>query len=271
MKGRKGMANGTCDICGIRPAVVRARVASRGKTKNLELCVWSCVRSTIVAPATRAEIHDGDYVEAHENAARKKVVFRQLAKPESAENVTLSGSQKWQNAYHGKDRTMSIRSLMPWHRRSNTYVSDAVAGTRRDPLQSLHEEVDRLFDNVFQFGGAGPQWLGNRSDIWPKIDIADEEKAVRVVADLPGIEQKDIDLSIDDGVLTLKGEKSGEVENKDAQFSERFYGRFERRIPVGYELDEDKIDAKFENGVLTVTLPKSENAQSRPKHITIRT
>ena len=75
---------------------------------------------------------------------------------------------------------------------------------------------------------------------------------------------------LEDGALTLKGEKRSETEDKDKQFSERFYGRFERRIPLGYEVKDDKVDARFRNGVLTVTLPKSEKAQSQVKRIAIK-
>ena len=87
---------------------------------------------------------------------------------------------------------------------------------------------------------------------------------------MPGLEEKDIEILLNDGVLTLKGEKRSETEDKDRQFSERFYGRFERRIPVGYEVKENEIDARFRNGVLTVTLPKSEKAQSQVKRIAIK-
>jgi HSP20 family protein len=84
------------------------------------------------------------------------------------------------------------------------------------------------------------------------------------------MEEKDIEVLFDDGVLTLRGEKRSETEDKDRQFSERYYGRFERRIPFGYEIDEDKIDARFKNGVLFVTLPKTAKAQSQAKRIAIK-
>lgn len=71
-------------------------------------------------------------------------------------------------------------------------------------------------------------------------------------------------------MLTLKGEKRSEVEDKEKQFSERFYGRFERRIPLGLEVEEDKIEARFKNGVLNVVLPKSPKAQSQVKRIAIK-
>ena len=71
-------------------------------------------------------------------------------------------------------------------------------------------------------------------------------------------------------MLTLKGEKRSETEDKDRQFSERVYGRFERRIPLGYEVEQDKVDAHFRNGVLTVILPKTAKAQSQAKRIAIK-
>ena len=71
-------------------------------------------------------------------------------------------------------------------------------------------------------------------------------------------------------MLTLKGEKRSESEDKDRQFSERYYGRFERRIPLGVEVKEDHVEATFRNGVLTVSLPKTEKAQSQVKRIAIK-
>ena len=74
----------------------------------------------------------------------------------------------------------------------------------------------------------------------------------------------------DPELLTLRGEKRSETEDKDRQFSERYYGRFERRIPIGYEIEEDRIDARFKNGVLSVILPKTPKAQSQAKRIAIK-
>lgn len=91
-----------------------------------------------------------------------------------------------------------------------------------------------------------------------------------MTAEVPGMEEKDIEVLLDDGVLTLRGEKRSETEDKDRRFSERYYGRFERRIPLGYEIEEDKIDACFKNGILSVTLPKTAKAQSQAKRIAIR-
>jgi HSP20 family protein len=89
-----------------------------------------------------------------------------------------------------------------------------------------------------------------------------------VTAELPGLEEKDVEVQLSNGVLAIKGEKKTETEDKDRLFSERYYGRFERRIPVD-DIEEDKVSASFRNGVLTVTLPKSAKAQSHVKRIAI--
>ncbi len=170
---------------------------------------------------------------------------------------------------------MSVRDLIPWSRSSNrtpAVYRDA------DPFMALHREVNRLFDDVFRgfdvpsFGRFG-SWPSSRSSTWsvtwPNVEIAESDKEFRVVAEVPGLEEKDVEVLLDDGVLTLRGERKSEVEDKDRQFSERFYGRFERRIPLGAEIEEDNVAANFKNGVLTVTLPKTARARSKAKRIAI--
>jgi HSP20 family protein len=133
--------------------------------------------------------------------------------------------------------------------------------------------VNRLFDDVFRgFGSDLPSLAGGSAfgGGWPSVEISNGEKEIKVTAEVPGLEEKDIEVLLDDGVLTLKGEKRSETEDKDKQISERYYGRFERRIPVGYEVKEDEVDARFKNGVLNVTLPKTEKAQSQVRRITIK-
>jgi HSP20 family protein len=93
-------------------------------------------------------------------------------------------------------------------------------------------------------------------------------KEVTVTAELPGLDEKDIEVALANGVLAIKGEKKTESEDKDRLFSERYYGRFERRIPVE-EVEEDKVSASFKNGVLTITLPKSAKAQEKVRRIAI--
>ncbi|WP_342640236.1 Hsp20/alpha crystallin family protein [Rhodoligotrophos ferricapiens] len=167
---------------------------------------------------------------------------------------------------------MSVRDLIPWGR-SNNQVPTVFRDDDRNPFLSLHREVNRLFDDVFRgFDGRLPTFgsLSSFSGAWPSVEISETEKEIKVTAEIPGLEENDIEVLLDDGVLTLKGEKRSETEDKDKQFSERFYGRFERRIPLGIEVEEDKIDARFKNGVLNIVLPKSAKAQSQVKRIAIK-
>lgn len=166
---------------------------------------------------------------------------------------------------------MSIRDLVPWNRSENRFLSP-YRDVDRDPLLSLHREMNRLFDDVFRGFDARLPALGRLSSSgagWPSVEIADSDNAIHITAEMPGLDDKDIELSLEDGVLTLKGEKRSETEDKDKRFSERFYGRFERRIPLGAEIEEDSVRADFKNGVLTVTLPKTERAQTKAKRIEI--
>ncbi|CDX22196.1 Hsp20/alpha crystallin family protein [Mesorhizobium sp. ORS 3324] len=166
---------------------------------------------------------------------------------------------------------MSVRDLIPWGRNDGNQIPTVFRDGDRDPFLSLHREVNRLFDDVFRgFGSGLPSFGGAFAGGWPSVEISDNEKEIKVAAEVPGLEEKDIEVLLDDGVLTLKGEKRSETEDKERQFSERVYGRFERRIPLGYEIEEDKIDARFKNGVLTITLPKTAGAQSQAKRIEIK-
>jgi HSP20 family protein len=168
---------------------------------------------------------------------------------------------------------MSVRDLIPWGRSNGNRVPSLLPNDERDPFLSLHREVNRLFDDVFRGFGSGLPSFGNGSAFsagGPSIEISDTDKEIKVTAEVPGLEEKDIEVLLNDGVLTLKGEKRSETEDKDRQFSERYYGRFQRRIPLGVEVQDDQVDARFKNGVLTVTLPKSKKAQSQVKRIAIK-
>jgi HSP20 family protein len=167
---------------------------------------------------------------------------------------------------------VSVRDLIPWGR-SNHQVPTPFRDEDRNPFLSLHREVNRLFDDVFRSFDGRLSTLGALSSFgaaWPSVEVSDTDREIRVTAEIPGLEEKDIEVLLTDGVLTLKGEKRSEPEDKDRQFSERFYGRFERRIPLGVEVEEDRIEARFKNGVLSVVLPKSARAQSQVKRIAIK-
>jgi HSP20 family protein len=166
---------------------------------------------------------------------------------------------------------MAIRDLMPWGREGSQAPNFYREG-ERDPFMTLHREMNRLFDDALhgfdtRLPSLARAFGANAS--WPSVEISDGETEIRVTAEIPGMEEKDVEVMLDDGMLTLRGEKRAETEDKDKQFSERFYGRFERRIPLGTEVEEDKVRAAFHNGVLTVTLPKTQRAQTKSRRIPI--
>jgi len=166
---------------------------------------------------------------------------------------------------------MAIRDLMPWSRQENRLPVPVSAERERGdhPLLSLHREVNRLFDDVFR-GFGGPS-LGSfdRSMSWPHLELGETDKEIRVTAELPGLDEKDVEIIVEDGVLTLRGEKRSEAEDKERGYTERSYGRFERRIGLPRGIEQDKPSATFSNGVLTVTLPKTEAANENVRRIPI--
>lgn len=145
----------------------------------------------------------------------------------------------------------------------------------RNPLWELHREMDRLFDLAFQ--GTGFPRMGlpaNMPDIWkPSIDIKEGKKAYDISVEIPGVDEKDVTLSIADGALTISGEKKQEREDKDGNYYsvERSYGSFKRVLALPADAKEDDIEANFKNGVLTVTVPRKQlsKAESDIKKIDI--
>jgi HSP20 family protein len=164
---------------------------------------------------------------------------------------------------------MTIRDLIPWGRNERSTVPSTMRGEEMSPFLTLHREMNRLFDDVFsRFEGGMPSLLG-RMPSWPSIEAVETDKDVRVSAELPGLDEKDIEVLVDEDVLTIRGEKKAETEDKERRFSERYYGRFERVIPLPFAIEQDKVEASFNNGVLTVTLPKSAKAQEKAKRVPI--
>jgi HSP20 family protein len=163
---------------------------------------------------------------------------------------------------------MAMKDLIPWNTRGRE------VGIRRDtdvhPFFALHREMNRMFDDVFRGFDLAP--FGATRALngmgWPQIDIDETDKEVRITAELPGLDEKDVSLELANGVLSISGEKRAESEDKARRFSERYYGRFERRIPLD-DVDEDKASATFKNGVLSITVPKSAEAKSNVRRIAI--
>jgi len=140
-----------------------------------------------------------------------------------------------------------------------------------EPMGWLRSEIDRLFDD---FGRPGQSILnfGNRTTLpVPALDMVEDEKAYRLTAELPGLKEEDVEISVADGVLTISGEKKEESERKDKGFmlNERRYGAFRRQIGLPNDIDPNGIKATFDKGVLTITLAKDEKAAPRRQKIAI--
>jgi HSP20 family protein len=141
-----------------------------------------------------------------------------------------------------------------------------------DPFLSLHREMNRLFDDVFR-GSLGSPSGGSQGGgaIVPPIDVSETDKEVRVCAEIPGVSEKDVDVTLDQDMLTIRGEKKFErdVEKENYHVSERSFGTFQRMLRLPFVVDPEQVKANFENGVLTVTLPKGQE-QQRTRRIEVR-
>jgi HSP20 family protein len=169
---------------------------------------------------------------------------------------------------HERSKTMAIRDLVPWSRNQEL----APARGTYDPFMTLHREMNRLFDDMFQ-GFGGPRLsplMEGRFGGWPKLEVSDTDKTLTISAELPGMTEKDVQIEIANGVLTIRGEKKDERKDEGKHFTERYYGAFERQIALD-DVEEDKAEASFKNGVLTISLPKSENPRAGVKRIAVNT
>lgn len=157
---------------------------------------------------------------------------------------------------------MDFKSLMPFGRGEQG----------EDPFAAMRRELDRAFDTMTRNMSLARPAMG-LGPMAPRLDVEDTGGAIEVHAELPGVEEKDIELQFSGGVLTLRGEKRQEREEKEKEkgfyLMERAYGSFMRQVPMPVEIDEAKITASFEKGVLTVVLPKSAEAAARTRKIEI--
>lgn len=158
----------------------------------------------------------------------------------------------------------------------------ASRGSVWHPFESLRHEIDRVFGefdrdwrlpfsrSVFDAEPFGRHELSFGA--MPLVDIVEREKEYEINAELPGLDEKNIDISLSDGTLTIKGEKHDEKEEnrKGYHMSERHYGRFQRAFRVPPGVDNDKIEARFAKGVLKITLPKGAQAQQQEKKIAVK-
>jgi HSP20 family protein len=145
-----------------------------------------------------------------------------------------------------------------------------------DPFLSLHREMNRLFDDVLRGTGL-PAATGNQGQgrvgnfVNASMNVSETENEIRITAELPGVTEQDIDVSLDDDVLTIRGEKKFERTDDKVNFHfvERSYGTFQRSLRLPFPVDPEWVQASFENGVLTVTVPKT-GQQERSRRIQVQ-
>lgn len=149
---------------------------------------------------------------------------------------------------------MTMKSLIPVGRDSS------LARTDTNPLTMLQQEVDRLFDGFSRsLAGFSPRTL------MPSMDLAETDKEIELTAELPGMEEKDVQLNVVDNHLTIRGEKKNQREEKEKDYHlvERHYGSFTRTVELPPGVNPDSIKAVMSKGVLKVTVPKPAPAQTR--------
>ncbi|MFN8455846.1 MAG: Hsp20/alpha crystallin family protein [Anaerolineae bacterium] len=168
---------------------------------------------------------------------------------------------------------MALTDLVPWKWGEKNVP---VKREETDPFYTLHREMDRLFDD-FMGHGFGLTRFGNFMDragaFNPQVDVTENDKEIKVAAELPGLDEKDIEVSLSGDMLTISGEKKAEKEDQRENYyrMERSYGSFQRSIALPVEVDTDKVEATFKNGVLQITLPKLHPGQEAKKRISIKT
>jgi len=158
---------------------------------------------------------------------------------------------------------MTLKNLVPWVSRDRGDA--AVRYATDNPIVSIHREMNRVFDDLFRGFDApltGASQLG-----WPRVEVRESGQEFKVYAELPGLEERDVEVTYADGVLALKGVKR--LEEDGALYSERWAGAFERQIVLSDAVDPDNVKATFKNGVLTVVLGKKPEAQLHVKRIQI--
>lgn len=168
---------------------------------------------------------------------------------------------------HKEDMIMRIKSLLPAVTRP--------AGRDADhPFYALQSQMNSLFDDFFSGLDTAPSLLssGGFDGFLPSIDVKESDKDFTIRAELPGVEEKDVEVTITRDTVTIKGEKKEEKEDKGKNYyyMERSYGSFNRSIPLGAETDADKAQANFKNGVLNIILPKIASAKAKGTKVSIK-
>lgn len=163
---------------------------------------------------------------------------------------------------------MFLRTLAPYRGRRFDIAQSERNG---DPYMALQRHMNRLFDETVRDFRA-PAMSFAPDGLSPDIDVRETAKTFEVVVDLPGVEEKDVEVTLADGLLTIKGEKKVAREEKEEgyYFRERNFGAFSRTIEVPFDAEPSQVTARFDKGVLTVTLPKPPEVAAKAKKIEVK-
>ena len=162
---------------------------------------------------------------------------------------------------------MALWDIVPFGRKSVP-----VQREEESPFTVLKRRMDDLFEHFMHGFEIEPFESRVMATFSPRIDVTEDDKAIKVIAELPGMDEKDLDISLRGDTLTIKGEKREEKEHKGEDYyrMERSYGSFSRMIPLPSEVETDKVQAELKKGVLTVTLPKTMRAIEMAKKIPVK-
>jgi HSP20 family protein len=165
---------------------------------------------------------------------------------------------------------MDIRDLMPWVAPRG---ATPVAGGAQ-PLRTLQSELNRVFDSLLRTvpGAGAAAAVAPFTGEGPRLDVAETETGIEVSADLPGLEEKDIEVSLGGDLLTIKGERKAEAGGRllSYRINERVFGSFTRSVALPSGIDADAVSASFKNGVLTITIPKTQEAAQEAKRVAVK-
>jgi HSP20 family protein len=165
---------------------------------------------------------------------------------------------------------MQIKDLIPWARKDD---SGELRSDGDNPLVSFQRDMNRAFESFWNRAERPFGALTGLGEGTPRSDVVETNSGIEVTVELPGLEEKDIEVSITDEALTVKGEKKIEKkeEKKGYYVSERSYGSVYRAIPLPAGVDADKAEASFRNGVLTVSLPQRPEATAKVRKVDVKT
>jgi HSP20 family protein len=161
---------------------------------------------------------------------------------------------------------MAITDLLPWKKEEQKSLAER--RTEQDPFLALQDEMNRMFDSFFE----DPRRSTSRlAAFMPHMDVSENDKEVTVTAEIPGMDENDIQVTYHKGTLVISGEKRDDHQEKSSRYHriERTYGSFRREVAMPCEVEEDKITATFKKGVITVVLPKSTRPEVLGKRIVV--